>query len=118
MPHPWALTHSGFSQWPVVAMAAVPGGKGGFRAITAFAFVTLSCVLEGFRATVLFDPLLFPVPKTMCMHDVHYALVIILAMGIGLFARNSAWGSTARARSGGCRRTTRSGGFGRIWPAW
>src|SRR5689334_2718617 len=31
----WALTQSGFSQWLVAAMAAVPGGKAGFLAITA-----------------------------------------------------------------------------------
>jgi TRAP-type C4-dicarboxylate transport system permease large subunit len=35
---------------------------------------------------VLFGPLLFPVAKAMGVHEVHYALVIILAMGIGLFA--------------------------------
>jgi TRAP-type C4-dicarboxylate transport system permease large subunit len=30
---------------------------------------------------------LFPVPKAMGVHKAHYALVIILAMGIGLFAQ-------------------------------
>jgi TRAP-type C4-dicarboxylate transport system permease large subunit len=35
---------------------------------------------------VLFAPLLFPVAKAIGVHEVHYAMVIILAMGIGLFA--------------------------------
>ena len=82
----WALTQSGFSQWLVAAMASVPGGKGGFLAITAVAFVILGSVLEGIPAIVLFGPLLFPVAKAMGVHEVHYALVIILAMGIGLFS--------------------------------
>src|SRR6516165_5107737 len=82
----WALTQSGFSQWLVAAMAAVPGGKGGFLAITAVAFVILGSVLEGIPAIVLFGPLLFPVAKAMGVHEVHYALVIIPAMGIGLFS--------------------------------
>jgi tripartite ATP-independent transporter DctM subunit len=82
----WALTQSGFSQWLVATMASVPGGKGGFLAITAVAFVILGSVLEGIPAIVLFGPLLFPVAKAMGVHEVHYALVIILAMGIGLFA--------------------------------
>src|SRR5262249_3038287 len=82
----WALTQSGFSQWLVAAMAAVPGGKGGFLAITAVAVVILGSLLEGIPAIVLFGPLLFPVAKAMGVHEVHYALVIILAMGIGLFS--------------------------------
>src|ERR1700730_10855981 len=82
----WALTQSGFSQWLVATMATVPGGKLGFLAITAVAFVILGSVLEGIPAIVLFGPLLFPVAKAMGVHEVHYALVIILAMGIGLFS--------------------------------
>jgi hypothetical protein len=39
----------------------------------------------GDPAIVLFGPLLFPVVKAIGVHEVHYALVIILAMGIGLF---------------------------------
>ena len=46
----------------------------------------LGSVLEGIPAIVLFGPLLFPVAKAMGVHEVHYAMVIILAMGIGLFA--------------------------------
>ena len=82
----WALTQSGFSQWLVATMAAVPGGNAGFLAITAVAFVILGSVLEGIPAIVLFGPLLFPVAKAMGVHEVHYAMIIILAMGIGLFA--------------------------------
>jgi TRAP-type C4-dicarboxylate transport system permease large subunit len=43
-------------------------------------------MLEGLPAIVLFGPLLFPVAKAMGVHEVHYAMVVILAMGIGLFA--------------------------------
>jgi TRAP-type C4-dicarboxylate transport system permease large subunit len=67
-------------------MAAVPGGSCGFLAITIVAFIILGSVLEGLPAIVLFGPLLFPVAKTMGVHEVHYAMVVILAMGIGLFA--------------------------------
>ena len=43
-------------------------------------------VLEGIPAIVLFGPLLFPIAKQVGVHEVHYAMVVILAMGIGLFA--------------------------------
>jgi tripartite ATP-independent transporter DctM subunit len=82
----WALTQSGFSQWLVNVMAGVPGGTAGFLAITIVAFIILGSVLEGLPAVVLFGPLLFPVAKAMGVHEVHYAMVVILAMGIGLFA--------------------------------
>jgi TRAP-type C4-dicarboxylate transport system permease large subunit len=35
---------------------------------------------------VLFGPLLFPVAKAAGINEVHYAIVAVLAMGIGLFA--------------------------------
>jgi len=34
---------------------------------------------------VLFGPLLFPVAKAIGVHKAHCAMVVILAMGIGLF---------------------------------
>src|SRR6202030_3909905 len=77
----WALTQSGFSLWLVSVMAGVPGGSWGFLAITIVAFIVLGSVLEGLPAIVLFGPLLFPVAKTMGVHEVHYAMVVILAMG-------------------------------------
>jgi TRAP-type C4-dicarboxylate transport system permease small subunit len=43
-------------------------------------------VLEGIPAMVLFGPLLFPVARALGVHEVHYAMVAILAMGVGLFA--------------------------------
>src|SRR5208283_2076180 len=109
----WALTQSGFSQWLVSIMAGVPGGKGGFLAITAVAFVILGSVLEGIPAIVLFGPLLFPVAKAMGVHEVHYALVIILAMGIGLFAPPFGVGYYGACAIG---RISPDDALWRIWP--
>lgn len=82
----WGLTQSGFSQDLARLMAAVPGGTWGFLAISIVAFVILGSVLEGIPAIVLFGPLLFPIAKQVGVHEVHYAMVVIFAMGIGLFA--------------------------------
>jgi TRAP-type C4-dicarboxylate transport system permease large subunit len=43
-------------------------------------------VLEGIPAIVLFGPLLFPIARQLGIHEVHYAMVAILSMGLGLFA--------------------------------
>lgn len=82
----WSLTQSGFSQSLAEAMAAIPGGKFGFIAVSIVVFVILGSVLEGIPAIVLFGPLLFPIAKQMGVHQVHYAMIVILSMGIGLFA--------------------------------
>jgi tripartite ATP-independent transporter DctM subunit len=82
----WALTQSGFSRQLVTVMQSVPGGAGGFLAISVIAFIVLGSVLEGIPAIVLFGPLLFPVARALGVHEVHYAMVVIFAMGLGLFA--------------------------------
>jgi tripartite ATP-independent transporter DctM subunit len=82
----WALTQSGFSHTLAVTMAKVPGGAAGFMALTIIVFVILGSILEGVPALVLLAPLLFPIARTMGIHDVHYSMVVILAMGVGLFA--------------------------------
>jgi len=82
----WALTQSGFSRQLAAWMQGVPGGRGGFLAISLTAFVILGSVLEGIPAIVLFGPLLFPIARAVGIHEVHYAMVVIFAMGLGLFA--------------------------------
>jgi len=82
----WALTQSGFSTSLAAFMTGLPGGAPMFLAVTIVAFVVLGSVLEGIPAIVLFGPLLFPIAKQVGVHEVHYAMVVILAMGIGLFA--------------------------------
>lgn len=82
----WGLTQSGFSQDLARIMAAVPGGTWGFLGISIVAFIILGSVLEGIPAIVLFGPLLFPIAKQVGVHEVHYAMVVVFAMGIGLFA--------------------------------
>ena len=82
----WALTQSGFSRDLAALMSRIPGGAAGFMAVSIVAFVILGSVLEGIPAIVLFGPLLFPIAKQLGIHDVHYAMVVVLSMGIGLFA--------------------------------
>lgn len=82
----WALTQSGFSSQLATAMAGLPGGAAMFMAASIVAFIVLGSVLEGIPAIVLFGPLMFPIARQMGIHDVHYAMVVILSMGVGLFA--------------------------------
>lgn len=82
----WSLTRSGFSHDLAAAMANLPGGGTTFILVSAVAFVVLGSVLEGIPAIVLFAPLLFPIARQLGINDVHYSMVVILSMGLGLFA--------------------------------
>nr|WP_244610049.1 TRAP transporter large permease subunit [Lampropedia puyangensis] len=82
----WALTQSGFSRELAQFMHSLPGGANTFLIVSIIAFIILGSLLEGIPAIVLFGPLLFPIARSMGIHDVHYAMVVILSMGLGLFA--------------------------------
>ncbi len=109
----WALTQSGFSHSLAATMAAMPGGAWGFLGISIVAFIVLGSVLEGIPAMVLFGPLLFPVARQLGVHEVHYAMVVILAMGIGLFAPPFGLGYYAACTIG---RVSPDAALLRIWP--
>ena len=81
----WALTQSGFSRDLGAIMLNLPGGAPMFMVVSILLFIVLGSILEGIPAIVLFGPLLFPIAATMHIHEVHYAIVVILAMGVGLF---------------------------------
>jgi tripartite ATP-independent transporter DctM subunit len=108
----WGLTQSGFSRALASAMTGLPGGSGTFIAVSILAFVILGSVLEGIPAIVLFGPLLFPIARAVGVHEVHYAMVIILAMGIGLFAPPFGVGYYAACAIG---RVDPNEGIGPIW---
>jgi TRAP-type C4-dicarboxylate transport system permease large subunit len=82
----WALTQSGFSSQLAQTMAGLPGGAVTFFAASIVVFLVLGSVLEGIPAVVLFGPLMFPIARQLGINEVHYAMVVILSMGVGLFA--------------------------------
>jgi tripartite ATP-independent transporter DctM subunit len=109
----WALTQSGFSRALAEAMNALPGGTLTFMAASIAAFMLLGSVLEGIPSIVLFGPLLFPIARAVGIHEVHYAMVVILAMGIGLFAPPFGVGYFTACAIG---RVDPVEGLGAVWP--
>ncbi len=82
----WALTQAGFAQALTDVMTTLPGGAYGFIGVSILLFIVLGSVLEGLPAMVLFGPLLFPIAQQLNINVVQYAIIAILAMGIGLFS--------------------------------
>jgi tripartite ATP-independent transporter DctM subunit len=82
----WAITQTGISRNLAQLVLQVPGGSASFLAVSILIFIVLGSVLEGIPAIVLMGPLLFPAAKTLGLNEVHYAIVAVLAMGVGLFS--------------------------------
>jgi tripartite ATP-independent transporter DctM subunit len=80
----WALTQTGFARDLAAVMTGLPGGWLTFMLVTIVAFMVLGCVLEGLPAIVLMAPLMFPIAKSLGINDVHYSMVVVTAMNIGL----------------------------------
>ncbi|MEJ1975612.1 MAG: TRAP transporter large permease subunit [Acetobacteraceae bacterium] len=82
----WAITQTGISRGLAQWILTVPGGSLSFFAMSILIFMVLGSVLEGIPAVVLMGPLLFPVAHQLGLNEIHYAMVVILSMGIGLFS--------------------------------
>lgn len=82
----WALTQTGFAHQLAGHMRDLPGGWFTYMLVTIAVFMVLGCVLEGLPAIVLMAPLMFPIAAQMGIHEVHYAMVVVTAMNVGLMA--------------------------------
>ncbi|MFC3569285.1 TRAP transporter large permease subunit [Paracoccus simplex] len=82
----WALTQSGFARDLMGFVTGLPGGWVVFMLASIVIFLVLGCVLEGLPAIVLLAPIMFPIARGLGIHDIHYAMVIVTAMNIGLMA--------------------------------
>lgn len=109
----WAITQSGVVQHLSVSLTSLPGGVFVFMAVTIVAFVVLGCVLEGLPAVLLLAPILFPIAKKLGIHDVHYAMVIVTAMNIGLMLPPVGVGFYVACRVG---EASPDDVMGAIWP--
>ncbi len=57
-----------------------------FMLIAVLALILFGAVLEGAPALIIFGPLLTPIAVQLGYHPQHFAIVLVIAMGIGLFS--------------------------------
>ncbi len=82
----WALTQSGFAGTLTRVLEHAPGGQVTFWALSMLLFIVLGSALEGIPVIVLFGTLLFPIARAAGINEIHFAIAVVLAMSIGLFA--------------------------------
>jgi tripartite ATP-independent transporter DctM subunit len=109
----WAITQSGVAQELAKFMRELPGGAATFLAVTIVVFLVLGCILEGLPALLLMAPLMFPIARSLGIHDVHYAMVVVCAMNIGLMMPPVGVGFYIACRIG---KVSPDEAMGAIWP--
>ncbi|MDI9330441.1 MAG: TRAP transporter large permease subunit [Alphaproteobacteria bacterium] len=109
----WSITQSGVVQHLSAFMTTLPGGWIGFMAVTIFIFLVLGCLLEGLPAVLLLAPIMFPIARKLGIHDIHYAMVIVCAMNVGLMMPPIGVGFYIACRIGGAKPDEV---IGAIWP--
>ena len=80
----WSIAQSGVVQQLSAFLTTLPGGAWAYLAVTIVVFLILGCVLEGLPAILLLAPIMFPIAKKLGIHDIHYSMVVVTAMNIGL----------------------------------
>ena len=109
----WSITQSGVVQQLSQFMTTLPGGWMGFMALTIVVFLVLGCLLEGLPAVLLLAPIMFPIAKKLGINDIHYSMVIVCAMNIGLMMPPIGVGFYIACRIGGAKPDEV---IGAIWP--
>ena len=69
----------------LVSLAAAHGAWL-FLLLSVAILIVMGSVLEGAAALIIFGPLLMPVARQLGIDPLHYGVVLVIGMGIGLFA--------------------------------
>jgi tripartite ATP-independent transporter DctM subunit len=69
-------------------MLSLSGAQGAwlFMLLSIAVLIVMGSVLEGAAALIIFGPLLLPVAVKLGINPLHFGVVLVIAMGIGLFA--------------------------------
>ena len=84
----FVLTLDQFPHAVAQAMIALSqnGGAWPFLLLSILILIVMGSILEGAAALIIFGPLLIPVAGQIGIDGLHFGVVLVIAMGIGLFA--------------------------------
>jgi tripartite ATP-independent transporter DctM subunit len=99
----WTITQSGVVQQLSQVLTSLPGGWMTFMAVTVLVFLVLGCLLEGLPAVLLLAPIMYPIAKKLGINDVHYSMVVVCAMNVGLMMPPIGVGYYVACRIGGAK---------------
>ena len=81
----WILSREQVPQALASLIFSIGGGKVFFLFLINIAFLFIGAVLEGVPALIMTVPILLPIATQLGVDPVHFGIVLIANMGIGLF---------------------------------
>jgi len=87
----------------VMVQLSAAHGSWVFLLLSVLTLIVMGSVLEGAAALIIFGPLLMPVAKQLAIDPLHYGIVLVIGMGIGLFAPPLGLGLYGACLIGGVR---------------
>ncbi|MGW1421870.1 TRAP transporter large permease [Bradyrhizobium manausense] len=78
-------------------------GRWVFLLLSILILIVMGSVLEGAAALIIFAPLLMPVARQLGIDSLHYGVILVVGMGIGLFAPPLGLGLYGACLIGGVR---------------
>jgi tripartite ATP-independent transporter DctM subunit len=81
----WALSAARIPQGLVAIVQGLHGNQVLFLILSIVMLVVCGSLLEGLPAIVILAPLLLPLAGKIGISELHYAIVLLIAMGIGAF---------------------------------
>jgi tripartite ATP-independent transporter DctM subunit len=81
----WTLSAAGVPQALVALVQGLHGNTTLFLILSIVMLVVCGSLLEGIPAIIILAPLLLPIAAKIGLDELHYAIVLLIAMGIGAF---------------------------------
>jgi tripartite ATP-independent transporter DctM subunit len=81
----WAMANGNMPQYLLHFLGAAGDNRYAFLAGTIVIVIVVGSLLEGLPALLILAPILYPVAIRLGVDGVQYAMVLVLAMGVGIF---------------------------------
>lgn len=81
----WILAAGDLPQYLSSLLKAVGDNRYLFLAVSIVIMILVSSLLEGLPALIILGPMLYPIAVSLHVDGVHFAMVLLLSMGVGIF---------------------------------
>jgi tripartite ATP-independent transporter DctM subunit len=81
----WLLARDQVPQMVSSVILSVSGSRWFFLLASVLLFIFFAALLEGFPAVIILGPIFYPIATQMGVSTLHFSIIIVACVGIGLF---------------------------------
>jgi C4-dicarboxylate transporter DctM subunit len=109
----WLLARGQVPQFVSAAILSISGSPWFFLLASVVLFILFAALLEGFPAVIILGPIFYPIAAHMGVGTLHFSIIIVACVGIGLFLPPVGIGLFIAC---GIARSSMSRVMGTFWP--